>query len=71
MKRMHHLSLRGIEKVMEVMGGRFDWFGELPKDRQFELAIELLTAQKTSIQKYRFLLDIIPWIIAGIALFRH
>ncbi len=52
------------------MEGQLDWFSTLAPDRRFELAVQLLTSQKTSIQKYRFLLDVIPWIVALVALLK-
>lgn len=70
MKAMHRFSVRGIQNVVKIMEGELSWFGELSSDRKFELAVTLLSSQKTSIQKYRFVLDIIPWIVTAIAIFK-
>ena len=71
MKAMHRFSLRGIQNVVSIMERELpEWFSGLNPDRKFELAVELLSSQKTSIQKYRFLLDVIPWIVALVALLK-
>jgi len=70
MKAMHRFSVRGIQNVVHIMEQELPWFAELDPDRRFELAVQLLSSQKTSIQKYRFILDIIPWIVTAIAIFK-
>jgi len=71
MNALHRFSVRGIQKVVVLMEGELPgWFAELNPDRKFELAVALLSSQKTSLQKYRFLLDIIPWIVAPVAILR-
>ncbi|MFA4872764.1 MAG: hypothetical protein WC659_02410 [Patescibacteria group bacterium] len=70
MKALDKVFIRGIKKTIRVMEMDLDWFANLNPDRKLELAIQLLGGQKTSIQKYRFVFDIIPWIFALVALLR-
>lgn len=57
-----------ITTIASEMRQRFEWFARLEPDKQFTLASQLANSQKTDIQKLKVLLDVIPWIVALLAL---
>jgi len=68
---LQRLLFGKLSEIVRVLEDRFgDDFRKLTDWEKYEMAIRFYNSQKTMIQQYRFILDLVPLIISLWALMR-
>ncbi|MFA4937314.1 MAG: hypothetical protein WC575_03445 [Patescibacteria group bacterium] len=71
-KRLQNMLFGTLEDLVQILEQKFgEEFKKLPVWEKYEVAMRFYNSQKTMLQQYKFLLDVLPWVIALVALLKR